>query len=274
YISSILELPHAPDESIIIPREGVLHGEVKEHYIHSALLNQDRRFWIYTPPGYCRDNEAYGVLFLLDGGAYVQTMATPLLLDNLLADGKIRPLVTVFVDNPGETRFPDLLCYKPFIDFLTLELMPWVHEYYHISPDPAQSLIGGASAGGLTAAYAAFCAPNIFGNVLSQSGAFWWDWDDEKKTHRNLLMRDFVQSPRKPIRFYLEVGYLERYPSINLLQINRHMRDVLEAKGYEVHYAEVGGAHEYISWRVTLANGLIALAGKQRFENAMDCMIQ
>ncbi len=46
------------------------------------------------------------------------------------------------------------------------------------------------------------------------------------------------------------------------LESSRHMRDVLLAKGYEVHYREFVGGHDYLSWRGLLADGLIALLGK------------
>jgi enterochelin esterase-like enzyme len=48
----------------------------------------------------------------------------------------------------------------------------------------------------------------------------------------------------------------------NVLETSRHMRDVLLAKGYEVHYQQFVGGHDYLSWRGTLADGLIALIGR------------
>ena len=50
--------------------------------------------------------------------------------------------------------------------------------------------------------------------------------------------------------------------SINLLASNRHFRDILQAKGYPVHYREFSGGHSTVIWRGTLADGLIALLGK------------
>ncbi len=47
----------------------------------------------------------------------------------------------------------------------------------------------------------------------------------------------------------------------SILVTNRHLRDVLLAKGYEVHYQEFAGGHDYLSWRGTLADGLILLIG-------------
>ena len=46
-----------------------------------------------------------------------------------------------------------------------------------------------------------------------------------------------------------------------------HMRDVLQAKGYFVHYVEFNGGHEYLSWRGTLSDALLVLVGKGATEN-------
>ena len=75
----------------------------------------------------------------------------------------------------------------------------------------------------------------------------------------------FVNSPKLPVRFYLDAGSLELDRDQNgssILVTNRHLRDVLRAKGYEVFYQEFQGAHDYLSWRGTIADGLILLGGK------------
>jgi enterochelin esterase family protein len=51
--------------------------------------------------------------------------------------------------------------------------------------------------------------------------------------------------------------------SINLLASNRRLRDVLQQKGYPVHYREFSGGHSTVIWRGTLANGLLALIGTE-----------
>jgi enterochelin esterase family protein len=121
--------------------------------------------------------------------------------------------------------------------------------------------VGGSSYGGLAAAFAGLHYPDTFGNILSQSGSFWWkpevDHEDE------WLPRQFVASPPLPLRFYLDVGLLEAAPMpYDNVVANRHMRNILLAKGYAVHYAEFSGGHDYLCWRGTLADGLLALLGK------------
>jgi enterochelin esterase family protein len=77
------------------------------------------------------------------------------------------------------------------------------------------------------------------------------------------LIRQFVVNPKLPLRLYLEVGLLERSSNDDMVVMNRRMRDVLEAKGYEVAYSEYNGGHDYICWRGSLSDGLVWLTGTQ-----------
>jgi hypothetical protein len=141
-----------------------------------------------------------------------------------------------------------------------------VRQKVHLTDDSKQTAIVGASRGGLMAGYIALHLPDIFGSVLSQSGSF--GWKPEEESEPNWLARQYATHPSFPLRFYLEAGLFETdlmmvdgY-SINLLASNRHLRDVLQAKGYPIHYREFSGGHSSVIWRGTLADGLIALLGK------------
>src|SRR5439155_15329635 len=108
------------------------------------------------------------------------------------------------------------------------------------------------------------------GNVLSQSGSFWWK--PESDSEYEWLTRQLVASPRLPIRFYLEVGLLEninpaREDSPTNLVANRHLRDVLQARGYSVRFQEVSGGHDYFPWQSTFADGVLALIGEGKFQS-------
>jgi enterochelin esterase family protein len=221
------------------------------------MLKNKRRVWVYTPPGYSPDAEPYRLLVLFDGQQYTEATPTPIILDNMISDGTIPPLVAVMVGQVD--RFNELFLNHNFADFIATELVPLVHQRYHVNAKPEQTIIGGLSLGGLAAVYTALQHPEIFGNVLSQSGSFQLSAEDEKG-----LIRQFVLEQKRPIRFYLEAGLMETSDSPSLLYSNRHLRDVLEAKGYEVHYSEYNGRHDHINWRGSLSQGLTSLFGVPR----------
>jgi len=125
----------------------------------------------------------------------------------------------------------------------------------------------GSSAGGLAAAYVAFRRPDLFGKVLSQSGAF-WRGNEGASSPYEWLTDQFAQKPKRPLTFYLEVGSKETLRAVGVgpvfVEANRRMRDALIAKGYIVLYKEVpGGMHSPESWRLHLADGIAALSGTE-----------
>jgi enterochelin esterase-like enzyme/ubiquinone/menaquinone biosynthesis C-methylase UbiE len=271
--SSILELPDAPPQPWILPKPGVPKGQVRKHYYQSRILGNQYPVWLYTPPGYSAEGDPYGFLVLLDGWFYANLMPAPTILDNLLAEGKLPPLVAIMIGSLsyGQVRKRDYGCYPPYIDFLTKELMPWARQEVHLTNDPSRTAIVGASRGGLMAAYIGLRLPDIFGNVLTQSGSFGWRPEEDRE--QEWLARQYASNPKAPLRLYLEAGLFETdlmMPdgfSINLLASSRHLRDILHAKEYPVIYREFSGGHSTLIWRGTLADGLLALLGDESHED-------
>jgi enterochelin esterase-like enzyme len=264
-VQSVAELPEAPAQPWVRRMAGVPAGKVERQTIKSSILNNERNLWIYLPAGYRALAKPYPLLILFDGQSYLDLVPTPTILDNLIAKGKIPPTVAVLVDNPGPAdRERELACYKPFADFLAKELLLRVRERYQVTSDPAKTVIAGSSYGGLAATCAAMWYPGNFGNLLSQSASYWWK--PEGGSEYEWVRRQFSTSPKRPLRAFLTVGSLETIPkpgNTNQVEVNRRFRDTLKAKGYEVKYTEFDGAHEYINWQGTLADGLIMLLGKQ-----------
>lgn len=259
---SLLELPAAPPQPWVARQAGVAAGQLARHRLASAALGNQRSVWVYTPPGYTASAGPYPLLIQFDGDGWIEFIPTPTILDNLIAAGMLPPLIAVFVGNAGgPARARELPCNPLFADFLAGELLTWVRERYAITIDPARTAVSGASYGGLAAAYAALRHPERFGNVLAQSGSFWWQPAGDPEPE--WLARQFAERPALPLRFYLDVGILESNDASppNQLIVNRHLRTVLRAKGYPVAYAEFAGGHDMISWRGTLADGLLALFG-------------
>lgn len=262
--TSTLALPQAPPQPWSDERAGVPRGTVAPFEHDSAHLGNRRTIFVYTPPGYDPAGAPLDLLVLFDGGAFIDWVPTPTILDNLLADGELPPTIAVIVGNPSPAaRSRELPCHPPMAAFLATELLPWVRQNYRVTTDPARTTIGGSSYGSLAATFAAFTHPELFGNVLSMSGSFWWRPEDDAA--HEWLTRQFAAAPRRPLRLYLDVGLLETGSVLpggpSQVAANRRLRDLLRAKGYPLHYAEFNGGHDYCCWRGTLADGLLALRG-------------
>ncbi|WP_405060167.1 alpha/beta hydrolase-fold protein [Kribbella sp. NBC_01505] len=259
--ASLLELPAAPDEPWSVPRTDVRHGSLTEELLPSIALNDTRCISVYLPPAVRTDGLPLLVIF--DGYIGRNLQRIPATLDNLIAAGKIPPLVALFVHGRDDRRSEELTPTQRMLDFTTRELLPWARRRWRVTDDPSQRVISGASLGGLTAMFIALRAPDCFGAVLSQSGVFWWPAPEQGQSE--LLIREYAAATRKPLRFYLDVGDRETMPghggTASTLATNRKMRDTLLNQGYDVTYAEHHGGHDPISWRRTIADGLIAVLG-------------
>lgn len=265
--ASVLELSSAPPQPYLAERSGVAKGLLRRDTIASQVLGEARVASIYTPPGFGATGPPYPVVVLFDGAVYGggarPLVPTPTILDNLIADGRIPPVIAVLVHQKDRER--ELAGSEAFTRYLAEELMPRVRDRYRGTADPARVVIGGSSLGGLAASFAAIQNPRVFGNVLSQSGAFWLPRDPRDPARAEAIPRsiwfadELVRRPAAPLRFWMEVS---RYESAaKMLGPNRQIRDVLRAKGYHVRYREVHGGHDYLHWRGSLADGLIALLG-------------
>lgn len=259
---SVLVLPNASPEPYVKANESTPHGKVTPSTFKSTKLNEDRAISVYTPPAY-DGSLSSNLLIVFDGGTYdgspASLIPTPTILDNLIAAKKIGPTVAIFINNMGQ-RNRDLGGYTPFEEFLVFELIPWVRANYRIKDGPSHVVLAGSSRGGLAASHCAFYHPDVVGNVLSQSGAYWVRNDDHNPPPWPLTLDsgDLVlairDSPRVPVKFYMEVGRFD-----SLMNINRELRDILMVKGYSLTYREFDGGHDYFYWRGSLADGLIAL---------------
>ena len=267
--SSVLEMPDAPPEPWLQRREGVASGAISTGTIHSTLLGNDRTVKVYRPPGYKSDGKPYAVIYMMDGDKYLDDISIGRVLDNLLSEHRIPPFVAVLINNAPGARGAELGGNPVFADFMATELVPWAHRSYNVTSDPRRVVIGGLSAGGIAAAYTAFRHPDVFGNVLSQSGSFWWHPPQKGPNGHPSdpgppwMASQFLESPRLPIRFSLSAGTDEIDPSGGggvILIPNRELRDVLLAKGYQVFYREVDGEHDTLNWRPIFPEALLLLA--------------
>jgi enterochelin esterase-like enzyme len=265
---SLLELPGALPQPWYEKHAGVPRYSMVEEKIRSVPLNSERRVLVYTPPGFSKEHSPYPTVYLTDGEDPDGLVFATWTFENLLADGRIPPVVVIRLANPDRpTRGKDLACNDAFLSYLNDEVVPFIRKKYDTSPDPLQTVIGGDSLGGLTASCAGLKYSGTFGLILSQSGAYWYEPTKVEYAEPNWMAQQFIATKKLPLRFYMDAGTNEIDTSgrgADILLTNRHLRDVLRAKGYDVYYQEFEGDHEFINWRGTLADGLIVLLGHEK----------
>lgn len=246
------------------PKTGVPKGKVEAFEVNDTQYKIKRKVWVYTP-AITANESADRLIVSFDGQDYVKDIPSPTILDNLIAAGKIYPAIQVFVDNSTD-RLGDLANHQKFADFVAADLITWIRTNYHVGNDPAKTVLCGYSAGGLGAAYVAFRHPKLFGNVLSQSGAF-WRGDEGSSSGFEWLTDQYQRSAKLNIRFYLVVGGAETTANMSgksMVETNRHLRDVLKAKGNDVAFFEFpSGVHSPDWWTKELPDGLIYLLEKR-----------
>ncbi len=249
-------------------RPSVAHGHVREYALASREYGCTRRLRVYTPPGDTATGPPCDLLLVFDGEEYLAAIPLPAMLDSLIAARKLRPTVALLLDDSsGAARLADLGNQERFARMIAGEIVPWARKNWRLTSDPHRATVTGSSAGGLAAAFVALRHPELFGNVLSQSGAFWRGAAGSNGAPFEWLTAQYAASPKRDLRFFLDVGSTETRGAIggtapSILEANRHLRDVLKAKGYDVAYTEVpGGTHTPESWRQRLPVGLIELAG-------------
>jgi enterochelin esterase family protein len=187
------------------------------------------------------------LLVVLDGPDYLRRVRLPVIVDNLIAQGRIRPLALAMVDSSAAARFIEYACSEATVGFLTQIVVPYARQHLNLLDVQVAAAHGvmGASMGGVMALYAAARAPEVFGRVLSQSGAF------SMPNHDFVIFELLKQASAKPLHIWMDVGVFEW-----LLDCNRRMHALLVTKGYDAAYREYSGGHNYPAWRDDLWHGL------------------
>jgi len=170
----------------------VPHGAVASVFYYSTVLKTTRRMHIYTPPGYEAGNRKYPVFYLLHGSgdtddAWVSVGRAAFILDNLLAAGKIKPMIVAMPagHQPGANGFggppragaapgaaPQPPAVNPFTDEFVTDMMPYVEKNYRTIPDRQHRAIAGLSMGGSQTLDIAFTHLDKFAQIgVFSSGA-------------------------------------------------------------------------------------------------------
>lgn len=236
-------MPKAPRSRLFRRQKGVKAGVVSRTTFQSMRLAGGKRtIRLYRPAL----DEPCRLLLVLDGQDYFQRARLTILVDNLIHQAALSPLAIVFLDNVRQARFAEYGCSEALVGFVGQELLPWVASQVPLVQQTGAHGVLGASLGGLAALWLGVRLPEIFGQVFSQAGGFALGFTKELGLTTILRL-----SERLPLRIYLDCGRFDP-----LLEANRMMKGILEARGYSLTYCEFNAGHNYPAWREDLAAGL------------------
>ncbi|HEY3298464.1 MAG TPA: alpha/beta hydrolase-fold protein [Armatimonadota bacterium] len=227
----------------------VPHGSVQSQWYKSGTLGTERRMQVYTPPGYSKGHGKYPVLYLLHGwgdddSTWVSTGKANCILDNLIAEGKIKPMIVVMpYGHTFDPRRPEAdQKWDQFItDFrneLFNDVMPMVEKTYRVKKDSANRAICGLSMGGWQAVEIGIGNPDRFAWVGTFSGV------EDGKEFTKLLPADMKQFNNQLKLLWIGCGKIDTfYPR------NKEVSDVASAKGINSVWRDSDGGHSWVEWR-------------------------
>src|SRR5437899_4393008 len=257
YRASEMHVPGAASLSWEIG--AVPHGEIHHHFYKSGVVGDDRGFFVYTPPGYDpRGNQTYPVLYLLhgfsdDASAWTAVGRANVILDNLIAEGKAKPMLVVMplgygapevlLPNSGVWRDRAITerNFNKFREALLMEVIPLVEAEYLVIKGRNSRAIAGLSMGGSESLLTGLNTLDEFAWIGAfSSGGITEAFDiefpavDSKTTEQLQLL-------------WIACGTDDR-----LIDINRKFRAWLAAKHIKHVDIETPGAHTWMVWRRNL----------------------
>ncbi len=257
----------------------VPHGEVRAVWYDSKTLGVPRRMHVYTPPGYERGNSRYPVLYLIHGGGDEDSGWSTIgragfILDNLLAVGKIKPMIVVMPNGsitlPGVTNpmgggrgaaTPEAIAariaaisklHDAFVRDLLTGIIPHVESTYRVLATRENRAIAGLSMGGAETLRAApsnldkFAWIGVFSMGLQQGV--------NAGVNSDFVARNaaFFADPEKTNNqvklFWIACGKDDRTVGDG----PRRLSDTLKAHNIRHEYHESDGGHTWINWRLYL----------------------
>ena len=244
----------------------VPHGSVTRRWYDSPTLNMTRRITVYTPPGYENSTKRYPVFYLLHGAggdeeAWIALGRATQILDNLIAQGKAKPMIVVMTNgNAGQKAAPgesDEGMYKPSFMGATRmdgafeeafpDVMKFIESNYRTLNTKANRAIAGLSMGGFHSFHISKEYPDKFDYVGLFSAAIMPQENVTSKVYANQDEKLKRQFANKPKLYYIAIGKADF-----LFQANADLRKKLDENKYPYQYFETGEGHIWKNWRIYL----------------------
>jgi enterochelin esterase family protein len=252
---------HIPGPALPWEVNQVPHGVIHHHFYHSKIADDDRDFYVYTPPDYdAKSKQDYPVLYLLHGysdaaDGWTAVGLANVILDNLIAQGKAKPMIIVMplgygddnVIRRGWSSWQDKELARRnltrFTDALLQEVMPQAESLYRIKKDRESHAIAGLSMGGAESLLTGLNHLDRFAwiGAFSSGGITLADFNTE--------FPGLDASANKKIKLlWIACGTED-----SLITANRQFKSWLKDKGVQFTDIETPGMHTWMVWRRNLS---------------------
>lgn len=237
-----------------LPDPDARNGALLGARVFSTAFAEERDIQVYLPARF-RRNRRYPLLIVHDGVDYLQFAALGTVLDNLIHNLEIPPMIVALTQSPD--RLKEYGADDRHAAFIADDLLPYMAREYPLIDEPRARGLMGASFGGVATLHTAWRKPGLFGALLLQSGSF--AFSDLGQHKRGPVfdpvvrfMNEFRQTPNRPaIKMYVSCGIYE-----SLIYENRSLVPLLQRQKIDVRFEEVRDAHNWENWRDRLQNGL------------------
>jgi enterochelin esterase-like enzyme len=239
--NSELTMPEFDFPEIINPRSGIPVGSLDTFLLESHIMDRTYEVIVYKPSGYIEEtNKTWPSVYFQDGSDYLNLCGAKTILDNLINDGGIPPVIGVFVsptDRDSEYAFGDRNAYASFFAY---EMVTIIEDSYNVGIQPDARVVLGTSFGANISARIAHEYPEVFGKCGLHSPAF---WPLNAETNRRLINDDI-----RNVRYAFVWGTYEK----GLDQMAQQCSQTLIDKGYTVYAKSYPDGHSWGLWRRTL----------------------
>lgn len=254
---------HVPGANTWDVRANVAKGTLHRHFYHSAIVGDDRDYFVYTPAGYDpKSGKLYPVLYLLhgfsdDASGWTAVGQAHTILDNLIADGKAKPMLIVMTlgygapeivsRTGGAQRDPGLRerSFTRYRDALFTEVIPEVEKSYRASKNSKDRAIAGLSMGGAESLFVGLNATERFSWIGAFSSGGMGNDLEKSFAGLNAKANDRLRL------LWIACGVDDR-----LIDSNRKFLEFLKSKDVKYQWKETPGAHTWTVWRRYLSEFL------------------
>jgi enterochelin esterase family protein len=256
--NSELRMPHYVFPQQTVYRDDIDHGSLSDNRrIASKELGYEVQYRVYTPANMPATGKLPSVYFT-DGHEYLEDYlgAAINVLDNLIAQRRLRPVVVVFVDPRDindlaiNRRMEQYKSNPKFAAFVANELVPRIDNDYPTRRSADERVLIGTSLGGLNAAYLGATHSEVFRRLGIQSPAFWVD----PSIYDKFRNRELAEN----LRIYMTMGTFQDDGGAT------RMEEILSSLGYDFTFVSVHDGHSWGGWRAQLDEILIGLLDPPR----------